>query len=97
MYNAQDSHIRFANGSEILLLDLAYLPSDPLYTRFGSLELTGAFVDEAAEVEEQCITILSTRIGRQYNEKYNLKPKLLLTFNPDKGFVYRNFYKPYKE
>ena len=54
-------------------------------------------MDEAAEVEEQCITILSTRIGRQYNEKYNLKPKLLLTFNPDKGYVYRNFYKPSRD
>jgi hypothetical protein len=54
--------IKFANGSQILLLDLAYLPSDPLYTRLGSLELTGAFVDEAAEVDERCITILSTRV-----------------------------------
>ena len=39
-YNIQDSSIRFANGSEIFLLDLAYIPSDPLFERFGSLEFT---------------------------------------------------------
>lgn len=96
-YNEQAGSIKFDNGSEILLLDLAYQPSDPLYTRLGSLELTGAFVDESNEVEEQAITILSTRIGRQYNDKHGLTPKLLETFNPDKGHVYRRFYKPYKE
>ena len=32
-YNSQDSVIKFENGSEILLLDLARQPSDPLYTR----------------------------------------------------------------
>ena len=96
VYNWQDSVIKFANGSQILLLDLAYLPSDPLYTRLGSLELTGAFVDEAAEVDDKCITILSTRVWRQLNKKYSLAPKILLTFNPDKGHVYRNYYLPYK-
>lgn len=40
-FNAQEGYIRFPNGSEILLLDMARNPSDPLYTRFGSLELTG--------------------------------------------------------
>ena len=33
--------IKFLNGSEILLLDCATQPADPLFTRFGSLELTG--------------------------------------------------------
>lgn len=97
IYNAQDSVIKFANGSEILLLDLAYLPSDPLYTRFGSLELTGWYIDESAEIDEQCITIIMTRIGRQKNDEYNLPPKLLEGFNPDKGHVYRRYYKPWKE
>lgn len=96
-YNSQDSVIKFQNGSEILLLDLAYLPSDPLYTRFGSLELTWWYVDESAEVEEQCITILMTRIWRQKNEEYWLAPKLLEWFNPDKWQVYRRYYKPWKE
>lgn len=95
VYNSQDSVIKFANGSEILLLDLAYQPSDPLYTRFGSLELTDWFIDESAEVDEKCITIINTRIWRQRNEEYNLSPKLLEGFNPDKTHVYRRYYKPY--
>lgn len=97
IYNSQDSVIKFSNGSEILLLDLAYLPSDPLYTRFGSLELTGWYIDESAEIDEQCITILMTRIWRQKNEEYWLAPKLLEWFNPDKGQVYRRYYKPWKD
>lgn len=97
IYNAQDSVIKFSNWSEILLLDLAYLPSDPLYTRFGSLELTGWYIDESAEIDEQCITIIMTRIGRQKNDEYNIPPKLLEGFNPDKWHVYRRYYKPWKE
>jgi len=93
IFNAQDSVINFLNGSKILLLDLAHQPSDPLYTRFGSLELTDWFIDESNEVDEQCITIISTRIWRQKNEDYWLLPKLLQTFNPDKWHVYRKFYK----
>lgn len=96
-FNAQDSEIKFENWSKILLLDLANQPSDPLFTRFGSLELTDWFIDESNEIEEQCITIISTRIWRQKNEDYNLLPKLLQTFNPDKWHVYRKYFKPFKE
>jgi len=82
--NQKDNIITFPNLSEILLLDCSHQPSDPLYTRFGSLELTGGFVDESNEVAEQCMTILNTRVGRQRNEQYGLTPKILETFNPDK-------------
>ena len=94
--NSQDNIIRFTNWSEILLLDLAHKPSDPLYTRFWSLELTWWFIDESNEIDQQCITILNTRVWRQYNKKYNLLPKILETFNPDKWHVYSRYYKPYK-
>ena len=96
-YNAQDSIINFANWSKILLLDLSYMPSDPMYTRFWSLELTDWFADEIAEIDSQCLMILKTRIWRQKNEEYWLLPKFLGTFNPDKWHVYRDYYKPYKE
>lgn len=89
--------IKFPNRSEILLLDCAEQPSDPLYTRFGSLELTWGFVDESNEVAEQALTILKTRIARQKNREYGILPKLLETFNPDQGHVKQRFWTPYKE
>lgn len=94
--NNQTNTITFNNGSEILLLDLAWQPSDPLYTRFGSLELTGWFIDESNEIQNQCIDILKTRLWRQGNKEHWLKPKLLETFNPDKWHIYERYYKPYK-
>jgi len=72
-------------------------PSDPLYTRFGGLELTGAFVDESNENEELSITILKTRIGRKLNKEYNLLPKILETFNPQKNHIYYRYYKPWRD
>jgi phage terminase large subunit len=94
--NNQTNTITFSNGSEILLFDLSYQPSDPLYQRLGSLELTGAFVDESAEVDYKALDILLTRVGRWKNREFGLKPKLLETFNPDKGHVYFRYYKPWK-
>ena len=94
--NWQDMVVRFYNGSEILLLDLAYQPSDPLFTRLGSLNLTGAFIEESNEVKRKAVTILSTRVGRQLNEKYGLLPKVFESFNPDKGHVNQRYWKPFK-
>lgn len=96
-YNQMDNIIKFKNGSEILLLDLKFAPSDPLFTWLGSLELTGAFVDESAEIREKALEILRTRVGRCKNKEYKIIPKVLETFNPDKGHVYRNYWKPFKD
>lgn len=93
-FNSQDSVITFANGSQILLLDGSYQPSDPLFTRFGGLECTGGVIEESNELQELAINILSSRVGRCQNDKYGIKQKVLETFNPDKGHVYRRFYKP---
>lgn len=95
-YNQQTNTLHFLNGSQILLFDLSSQPSDPLYTRLGSLELTGAFVDESNEVEEKALTTLRTRVGRCKNVELNITPKVLETFNPSKGHVFLRFYKPFK-
>ena len=96
-YNQQLNVITFSNGSKIFLIDMAHKPSDPLYTRFGGLELTGAGVDESAENDNKAIEILFTRLGRKNNHKYNICKKVLETFNPAKNHVYSRYYKPYKE
>lgn len=91
-----DSKIIFENGSEIVLLGLAYQPTDPEYANLGSTEYTFGAVDEAQEVPEKAISILSTRVGRWRNREYGIRGKILETFNPDKGHVYRRYYKPFK-
>lgn len=68
--NEQKSTITYQNGSEIVLVEGCRYPSDPYYNRFGSLELTGAFIEESAECPLEGIEIIQTRVGRQLNEKY---------------------------
>ena len=45
-FNAQSNTVFFNNGSEIILKDLFLYPSDPEFDSLGSLEVTGAFIDE---------------------------------------------------
>ena len=92
-YNASDSTITFYNKSVIYLKDLFLYPSDPLFTSLGGLEITDAFVDEAAEVSEKAVNVLNSRIRYKLDE-YNLIPKTLLTCNPSKGWLYSKYYKP---
>jgi len=95
--NSQTNIMNFHNGSVVFLMDMSKQPSDPLYTRFGGLELTGAFVDESNENEEKALEIIKTRIGRGNNKKYNLTPKILETFNPSKDHVYKRYYIPWRD
>ena len=96
-YNQQLNKIVFDNGSTIYLIDTAYKPSDPLYERFGGLELTGAAIDESAETNIKAIDILFTRLGRCLNEHYGLTKKMLECFNSAKTHVYARYYKPFKD
>ena len=97
-YDIQQGLITFGNGSQILILDTAYSPQDPEYTRFGSLEITGAWIDESNETPEKAKSILKTRVGRKNEMKgIKIKPFWLETFNPNKGHVFRDYYKPWKE
>jgi phage terminase large subunit len=95
-YNGQDHYIQFENGSRIDLLDLKYLPSDPLYERYGSTEYTGGWIEEGGEVHFGAYDTLKTRIGRQNNEKYGILGKLLVTLNPKKNWCHQVFWKPFK-
>lgn len=94
-YNAQDNFIQFVNGSRIDLLDLGDEPGDPFFERLGSFEFTGGVIEEAGEVSQAAFDILKARIGRCMNEEHNLYPKILLTSNPKKNWLYYQFYKPF--
>lgn len=94
--NGQYNYIELNNGSRIDLLDLKFLPSDPLYERLGSLEYTDGAIEEAGEVYFLAYDVLQSRIGRHLNKEYNINPTLLCTGNPKKNWTYKEFYKPWK-
>jgi len=94
-YNQQSHIIKFSNGSEIILADLFLYPSDPHFQDLGGLELTDVFLDEATEISEKAYSVVCSRIRYKLNE-FGLKPKILLTCNPAKGWIYNQFYLPYK-
>lgn len=125
MYNSKSNVITFAKdygGSIILLKDLFAYPSDPEFDSLGSLEITGAFVDEAAQITAKAKEIVRSRIRYKLdcfcpkcgatrtkdlddermwvcecgNRTKGLIPKMLMTCNPTKGWIYTDFYVPWK-
>lgn len=92
-YNQQESIIALLNGSQILLADLFAYPSDPEFDSLGSLEITGAFVDEAPQITDKAKNIVKSRI-RYKLDQYGLIPKLLMCGNPSKNWAYYDFYQP---
>lgn len=67
-YNAHDSIIYWKNGSEILLKDLFLFPSDPNFDSLGSLEITGAFIDECNQCVYKAWQIVSSRCRYKLTE-----------------------------
>jgi hypothetical protein len=125
-YNSKSNVISFNKeygGSIILLKDLFSYPSDPDFDSLGSLEITGAGVDEASQISAKAREIIRSRIrykldnfcpkcaqprtvpldenGRWKcscgNYTKGLVPKMLMTCNPTKGWLYQDFYKPWKD
>lgn len=95
-YNQNDSVINMVGGSQIILADLKYYPSDPNFDALGSLEVTGAFIDQSEEIIEKALHIVLTRI-RYKLKQFNLVPKLLHSANPAKNWLYTTRYKPWRE
>lgn len=96
-FNGQYNVLKFANGSTVDMLDLANTPSDPMFERFGSLEYTRGWIEEASEVNFRAYDVLKSRVGRHLNKDMNIKSKMLLTLNPSQDWPYRMFYAPWKE
>lgn len=95
--NLLDSTLEYTNGSSILLLDLTAKPSDPEMESLGSLELTGAFVDEVGEVNKKAYDILASRVNRWLNAEYGVTGKVVSSCNPSPGFVRQEYYDKYEE
>jgi hypothetical protein len=96
-YNAQDGTITYVNGSKIILIDMAYQPSDPDFDKFGSLELTHVIIEEVGEAVKRSVDVLSSRKNRMLNKEHGIVGKTVMTCNPTQNFIRQEYYKPYSE
>lgn len=96
-WNGQDNFYECHNGSKVFFLEGAYLPSDPLFERFGSMQFTRGWIEEGGEFSDLAIENLCATVGRWRNGEYNLRGKVLITCNPKKNYLYREFYKPWSK
>jgi hypothetical protein len=93
---SDNPHVKFANGSEIVLVHFAVSHKDPDFDRLGSLELTGIFIDEVAEIQYRAWSVIMGRIRYKLDD-YGLIPKRFGTCNPTNTFVKSEYYEPWKE
>ena len=95
-FNQQSGVIFWTNGSEILLKDLYLYPSDPEFDSLGSLEICGAFIDEVSQVSYKAWQIVQSRCRFKLKD-FGIIPKILGTCNPTKKWVYKEFFKPWRD
>lgn len=85
-----DMVARYPNtGSEIVFV-WADIAKDPELNNIRGLELTGALIEEANQIDPKYFHLLKTRIGRWNNEK--CKQFILLNLNPSIGWCKDLFY-----
>ncbi len=92
-FNGQDNFFTLYNKSKVYLIDAKYQPSDPFYYRFGSMQMTRGWLEEAGEFEEDAKNNLAASVGRWKNNEYGINGKILQTCNPSKNYLYREYYK----
>ena len=82
--------LQFWNGSIILMLEMADLPSDPNFERFGSIEVSAVGVDECSEISQRAIEVLFSRIRWKVHETLGVS-KMLMTTNPTTNWIRSRF------
>lgn len=84
-FDGYDSRIEFFGLDE---------SKDADFMKAKGLELSGAHVDEANEIDLKGINVLKSRIGRWNSE--NVPAKMIYTCNPSQGWVRTDFREPFK-
>lgn len=95
-YRENMNDIVFNNGSKILLVHVDYRPSDPKYRYLQGYQFSMVYCDEASEITAEGWEALKLRIRWKIDE-FGVKPKIFGSCNPNKFWLYNEFYKPWKE
>lgn len=96
-FNGQDNYFKCYNGSKVFLLECKANPADPLFERFGSMQMTRGWIEEAGEVAEAAKINLALAVGRWKNDQFGLLRKLLMTCNPKKNWLKYNYIDPFRK
>ncbi len=88
--NNIEGTLTFWNDSVIIMKELADIPSDPNFERFGSSEYTIGFIDEVSEISQRAVEVLFSRLRWRTHETFMVS-KLLLTTNPTTNWVRSRF------
>lgn len=96
-YNGQYNFFEMYNGSRVYFIPVKYMPSDPDYARFGSMQFTRVWGEEIGEWHVKAKANFHITVGRWKNKEYNLTGKGLYTFNPARNFTYDQYYKPFRD
>lgn len=88
--NNVEGTLTFWNDSVVIMKEMADIPSDPNFERFGSSEYTIALVDEVSEISEKAIEVLFSRLRWRTHETFKTS-RMLMTTNPTMNWVRSRF------
>lgn len=88
--NNVDGILTLWNGSTISMLELAPSLQDPEYNSLGSLEITGAFIDEVSEITAKAVEVLASRMRYKVHDTF-IVPKMMMSTNPCLTWVRSRF------
>lgn len=98
-----DNYAYFPNGSKIYFRYCKYKPTDPNFDRFGSYDITDLYCDEAQQMHPKFISVIKGRFSRLIKKDkqgkviWEVKPKAMYGCNPHKGWIYSDFWKPFRD
>ncbi len=94
-FNESTLTLTWNNGSQIIFMSESF-DTDKSLNRFRGLEINGAFIDEANEIQEETFNKVIERSGSWFGSP-GCPTRILLTANPCNNWLKERFYDKYKE
>jgi phage terminase large subunit len=89
-FDQQTFTLTWTNGSQIIIMAESY-DTDKELNRFRGLEINGAFLDEANELQENTFNKVIERAGSWFHSP-GCPSKILMSANPCQNWLKENFY-----
>jgi hypothetical protein len=89
-FNQQTLTVNLTNGSQFIFMAEGY-DTDKELNRFRGLEINGAFIDEANEIQEVTFDKILERSGSWFHSE-NCPTKIVMTANPTYNWLKSRFY-----